>query len=295
MTKEFDNKDVSINDLLQSAENTIPDLDGHNIRIAERRILWSKIAQVRGGAPTGAPQPIIPPTVTPEQATAWAQPRTYEEWEEAMKYNQPASNQQVMDQAAWQEANPEDELSKLLRPKGTPEKQAPTGLAHVSKPAPKPAAPKPTPIIELPEMQVEPLPYTPGPGDPNYIGASKNTADLIKVAKYLNSKIAAGKTFEQVSSEHQAAGGDRIDALKGQTDVSKKQYEAILNKGNYLPAELPDNMTVEIRAAIQGGRAVGVTVLTNPPNPKMIGLIDAAVRGLVFPSNPKMDFVITKS
>jgi hypothetical protein len=188
MTKEFDDNNASIHNLLESAENTIPDLDGHNIRVAERRILWSKIAQVRGGAPTGAPAPIIPPSATPEQVAQWTQPRTYEEWEEAMKYNQPASNQNVMDQAAWQEANPEDELSKLLRPQG-PAAPAPTGLAHVSKPAPKPAAPKPTPVIELPEMQVEPLPYTPGPDDPNYVGASKNMVDLIKVAKYLSSKF----------------------------------------------------------------------------------------------------------
>ena len=126
---------------------------------------------------------------------------------------------------------------------------------------------------------------------------AKDLVQGLFIEAFQTLKTAAGKSFEKCVSEYRAAGGDNLNAGKGQygkSDISKTQYEAILNAGKYLPADLPENMAVEIRSAIQGGRAVGVTVLTNPPNPKFIGLIDVAVRGIVFPNNPKMDFVITK-
>jgi hypothetical protein len=108
-------------------------------------------------------------------------------------------------------------------------------------------------------------------------------------------KTAAGKTFEQAQAEYEAAGGDELRAGKGeygQSDTSKAQYEAILGKGDYLP-EGSEDLGIEVRAAIQGGKAVGVTIITNPPNPKMADMIDMAVRNLVFPNNNKMDFVTT--
>jgi hypothetical protein len=121
----------------------------------------------------------------------------------------------------------------------------------------------------------------------------------IRVAerRILWSKFAqVAKTFEQAQAEYQKAGGDTLNAGKGQygqADTSKAQYEAILNTGSYLP-DGSDELSIEIRAAIQNGKAVGVTVITTPSNPKVTGLIDTAVRSLVFPPNAKMDFVITK-
>ena len=49
----------SIQNLLTSAGLSIPNLDGHNIRVAERRILWTKLAQ-------GAPPPPPPKAPTPQ-------------------------------------------------------------------------------------------------------------------------------------------------------------------------------------------------------------------------------------
>jgi len=181
MARELD-KNASIHKLLESAGRTIPDLDGHNIRIAERRILWSKIAQ------TPADAPLIPPSATPEQVAEWSKPRTYEEWEESLRHQQPASN--PTDVAAWEQGNKEDELSQLLRPQGpapAPGKPAPTGVAHVQRPAPKKEN-----VIQLPEMNIEGDPnemlYTPGPGDPNYTGASNRVTGLLRVAGYLSKK-----------------------------------------------------------------------------------------------------------
>ncbi|MCK9567503.1 hypothetical protein M0R72_00975 [Candidatus Pacearchaeota archaeon] len=201
MTRET----ASIQNFLISAEQSIPNLDGHKIRVAERRILWSKLAQ-QAPASAGA-QP----------------PRTYEEWEKQQKYKTPISNQQLMDQQAWQQANPEDELGKLLRPQGPrPPQQgvahAPTQQVRRPAPKPKPVAPAANPVVTpvpkfdlrqtmdsptgiLPPQTYTPGPgdvnyeddekslgYTPGPNDPNYTGASKSISGLLKIADYLSKK-----------------------------------------------------------------------------------------------------------
>lgn len=215
MTREID-RNASIRTLFESAGRSIPDLDGHNIRVAERRILWSKIAQqVSPTAPAGVPAAVapapLPPSATPEQVAQWNKPRTYEEWEEQIKHPQQMSDQQVMDQSAWQASNSEDALAQLLRARGPAAPTArPTGAAHVQQPAAparRPAA-KPAPTIQLPNMTIEGEPpenvvelpnmnivgdpnemaYTPGPGDPNYTGASKSVLGLLKIADYLSKK-----------------------------------------------------------------------------------------------------------
>jgi len=53
----------------------------------------------------------------------------------------------------------------------------------------------------------------------------------------------------------------------------------------------PEDMGVMIKAAVQNGRAIGVTVTTSPPNAKIAACIDSAVRRMSFPANPNLDAV----
>lgn len=81
---------------------------------------------------------------------------------------------------------------------------------------------------------------------------------------------------------------------KGVADLSVGQLGAVLNTGSYLGAcGVPSNMGVNVCAAIQNGRAVGVTVRTTPHNGSIAGCISGRVRGLSFPSNPKLDVTRT--
>jgi hypothetical protein len=81
---------------------------------------------------------------------------------------------------------------------------------------------------------------------------------------------------------------------RGQADITAGQYGAILNNGQYLNAcGVPSNMGVQICAAIQNGRAVGVTVTTNPRNGGIAGCIAGAIRRISFPSHPKLDVTRT--
>jgi hypothetical protein len=56
---------------------------------------------------------------------------------------------------------------------------------------------------------------------------------------------------------------------------------------------VPSSTKVNICAAIQNGRAVGVTVSMDPPNPGAVSCVAGRVRGLSFPANPKLDVTTT--
>lgn len=81
---------------------------------------------------------------------------------------------------------------------------------------------------------------------------------------------------------------------KGQADLTAGQYGAILNSGHYLNAcGVPSSMGVNICAAVQNGRAVGVSVSTSPPNGGIAGCIRAQISRINFPSHPKLDVTRT--
>lgn len=85
-----------------------------------------------------------------------------------------------------------------------------------------------------------------------------------------------------------------IGGGKGQADLTAGQYGSILNRGNYFAhCGVPGDMEVHICAAVQNGRAVGVTVRTVPNNPGISSCVSGGVRGLSFPSHPKLDVTRT--
>jgi hypothetical protein len=91
-------------------------------------------------------------------------------------------------------------------------------------------------------------------------------------------------------SEQYNIGSDK----KVPADLSANQYGAVLNRGTYLlPCSVPGNMEVNICAAVQNGRAVGVTVTTSPNNPGIASCVAGQVRSMNFPSHPRLDVTRT--
>jgi hypothetical protein len=77
-------------------------------------------------------------------------------------------------------------------------------------------------------------------------------------------------------------------------DITAARYGAVLNSGSYFShCGVPDTMRIHICAAVQNGVAVGVTVTTNPGSSRVASCIASAVRGLSFPSHPRMDVTRT--
>jgi eukaryotic-like serine/threonine-protein kinase len=85
-----------------------------------------------------------------------------------------------------------------------------------------------------------------------------------------------------------------IGGAKGPADLTAGAYQSILGNGAYLSrCGVPDNMSVSVCAAVQNGRAVGVSVNTNPRNAGISSCIASQVRGMSFPSHPKLDVTRT--
>ena len=81
---------------------------------------------------------------------------------------------------------------------------------------------------------------------------------------------------------------------QGGPDLSNAQLSAPMRNATFISGcGAPDDMKVTVRVAVKMGRAVGVTVITNPPNPGVAACIDRHVRGLGWPAHPKMDFITT--
>jgi hypothetical protein len=85
-----------------------------------------------------------------------------------------------------------------------------------------------------------------------------------------------------------------IGGPRGQADITGQQYGSILNRGSYFAhCGVPESTGLSICAAVQNGRAVGVTVTAKPRNRGIESCVAASVRGLSFPSNPKLDVTRT--
>jgi len=101
----------------------------------------------------------------------------------------------------------------------------------------------------------------------------------------LSCEAARAKYIEEIS----------IGGPKGQADLTAGQFASVLNNGSYITAcGTPGSMKVTVCAAVQNGRAVGVTVTTDPPNGGISSCIASRVRAMSFPSNPKLDIATTR-
>lgn len=86
-----------------------------------------------------------------------------------------------------------------------------------------------------------------------------------------------------------------IGGPRGPADVTRDAYASILENGRYLSAcSIPERTVFEVCAAVQNGRAVGITVASNPPSTAVNSCVRRAVSGLKFPANPRLDVTRTR-
>lgn len=104
--------------------------------------------------------------------------------------------------------------------------------------------------------------------------------------------LSGGMSCESAQNayvEEMSVGGPR-----GQADITGGQYGSILNRGTYFGhCGVPNSTGLNICAAVQNGKAVGVTVVAKPRNRGIESCVAASVRGLSFPSHPKLDVTRT--
>jgi hypothetical protein len=77
-------------------------------------------------------------------------------------------------------------------------------------------------------------------------------------------------------------------------DLTNEQLSAPMRNAAFLDAcGAPSSMHVTVKAVVKMGHAVGVSVITSPPNGGVASCIDHAVRGIAWPVNAQPDQVIT--
>lgn len=105
--------------------------------------------------------------------------------------------------------------------------------------------------------------------------------------------ISGGQSCESAQAKYvesyNIGGGEKV-----KPDLTAGAYGAVLNRGSYLNScGVPSDMSVSICAAVQNGRAVGVTVVTTPRNAGIASCVAGQIRGMSFPSHPRLDVTRT--
>lgn len=103
--------------------------------------------------------------------------------------------------------------------------------------------------------------------------------------------FVGGKSYEAAlaSNNQQITMGQNTGPDLTDAQLSRPLQNAAFISG----CGAPNSMKVTVKVAVQNGRAVGVSVYTTPSDSGVSACIDRAVRGLGWPSNPKMDFTTT--
>jgi hypothetical protein len=110
-------------------------------------------------------------------------------------------------------------------------------------------------------------------------------SDAARPVAGLSCEAAVARSREEIT----------IGGARGPADVTRDAYASILENGRYLSGcAVPDRTVFEVCAAVQNGRAVGVTVTSNPPNAALNGCVRRAVSRLRFPTNPRLDVTHTR-
>ncbi len=86
-----------------------------------------------------------------------------------------------------------------------------------------------------------------------------------------------------------------LRAAPGAPDLSREAFAAILDNGAYLaPCAIPSRTALEICVAVQNGKAVGVSVSSEPRDANVIACVRRAVAALRFPQSDRLDVTRTR-
>jgi eukaryotic-like serine/threonine-protein kinase len=104
--------------------------------------------------------------------------------------------------------------------------------------------------------------------------------------------FGGGLSFEEAWSH--AEQKVTIGGGGGGRDLTQGELAGPLQNASFVSGcGAPDSMKITVKAAIQNGHVVGVSVYTTPPNGAVSGCIAGAVRRIPFPVSPNMDAITT--
>jgi len=171
---------------------------------------------------------------------------------------------------------------------------------HVPEPPPRspPPAPEPPAHVELrvpePPLRVE----SPTPREPATAREPALSREPAAPRVREHPALPEPPPISLPSCETAAAAANETLDLRGAPaapDLPREAFAAVLDNGAYLGAcALPPHTTLEICAAVQDGRVVGVSASTEPRNPASNACVRRAVAALRFPKSPRLDVTRTR-
>jgi hypothetical protein len=86
-----------------------------------------------------------------------------------------------------------------------------------------------------------------------------------------------------------------VGAARGAPDVTRDAFASVLEDGSYLnQCAVPARTALDICAAVQEGKVVGLTVSSEPRSPAINACVRRAVTGLRFPHSVRLDVTRTR-
>lgn len=192
----------------------------------------------------------------------------------------------------------------------TPSPRAPAPAVALAAPEPEPEPAREPP--PEPEATQEPEPPTESEAEPALEAEPRavesereiDRAPADEPVETRSTEVAAAPTAPSETVASAGASCEQAAANAVQSieigrdepdDLTREDYEVVLNRGSYFAhCGVGERTLIEICAAVQRGRAIGVTVKTTPASPAAASCIARAVRSLGFPSHPRLDVVRTR-
>jgi hypothetical protein len=85
-----------------------------------------------------------------------------------------------------------------------------------------------------------------------------------------------------------------LRASPGAPDLSRDAFASVLESGGYLArCAIPDRTALDICAAVQNGKVVGVSVTSTPRSATIDACVRHSVAGLRFPQSARLDVTRT--
>lgn len=171
---------------------------------------------------------------------------------------------------------------------------------HPPQPAAEPAPPAATPGLALRPRSAETPPIDRSPAEP--APRSHDAPPRAKVEPPAREpappvdgpavSASGGMSCEAAQASHSE---QIVIGAKRAPDLPREALSRVLNGPGVLAGcGVADSMSVQICAAITGGRAVGVTVTTRPGSSRVAACVAKNVRRLSFPSSPHLDVTHTR-
>jgi hypothetical protein len=259
----------------------------------------TRVDAVQEPEPAAAPEPTPAPAPAPEPVAALATPPAAEVAPEPPPRELPEPEPDHQLESARESAAPHQREREPRRASSSQDDSV-----AASPPRAALADARETPRLTFPEFTDASRPRAPerasdGPRiDALFPRASDRQPNADEPSPSAPPKSDEGGPVVSSSCEAAVARNNEqyeIGGPRGPADITRGAYASILENGRYLTGcSLPAKTVFEICAAVKGGRAVGVTVSSNPPSAALNACVRRAVSRLRFPESPRLDVTRTR-